>query len=289
LTGSGAAAPGAVTTASGRLRGLAAITFDFGNTLVRVDRAGLGRVVEVTAEAVCARGGIADRVAFLAAWAEERERQFREELPRFREVDLAQRVSRVLARFRGVPAPPANVPWDDVAAAACSTPDDITHVVEVYSRAFVAGLPPAPEAGALLARLRARGLRLAILSNWPLAATIDTYAEASGWLASLDAIVVSQRVGAIKPHAAIFAAAAAAVGDPGRRPSCTLATIGPPTWSAPGRLAGGPRTCTVGRTTRRCRRATAMRRPCPTSSCGLWASWNRTSDEPRREPGATTA
>ena len=214
MTGSGAAAPGAVTTASGRLRGLAAITFDFGNTLVRVDRAGLGRVVEVTAEAVCARGGIADRVAFLAAWAEERERQFREELPRFREVDLAQRVSRVLARFRGVPAPPANVPWDDVAAAACSTPDDITHVVEVYSRAFVAGLPPAPEAGALLARLRARGLRLAILSNWPLAATIDRYAEASGWLASLDAIVVSQRVGAIKPHAAIFAAAAAAVGDP---------------------------------------------------------------------------
>ena len=39
-----------------------------------------------------------------AAWAEERERQFREEVPQFREVDLALRVVRILARLRGMPA-----------------------------------------------------------------------------------------------------------------------------------------------------------------------------------------
>ena len=54
---------------------------------------------------------------------------------------------------------------------------------------------------------------LAILSNWPLAATIDRYAEANGWLPYLRAIVVSQRVGTIKPHPSIFAAARRELGD----------------------------------------------------------------------------
>ena len=46
-----------------------------------------------------------------------------------------------------------------------------------------------PAAAALLARLAAR-YRLAILSNWPLAVTIDRYAEAAGWTPHLAAIVV---------------------------------------------------------------------------------------------------
>ena len=57
-----------------RLGGIRAITFDFGNTLVPVGRAALGRVVEVTADAVTDRDAGIDRSAFLAAWAEERER-----------------------------------------------------------------------------------------------------------------------------------------------------------------------------------------------------------------------
>ncbi len=197
-----------------RLTDLAAITFDFGNTLVRVDRAGLRQVVELTASEVCAMAGIDDVARFLAAWAQERERQFREDVPRFREVDLGQRVVRVIARCRGMPPPPPDIPWDDEAAARRSTADEVAFAVDVYSRAFVAGLPPSPSAGPLLGRLRAHGLRLAILSNWPLAATIDRYAEAAGWTPLLDAIVVSQRVGTIKPHPAMFAAAAAALGDP---------------------------------------------------------------------------
>jgi FMN phosphatase YigB (HAD superfamily) len=73
---------------------------------------------------------------------------------------------------------------------------------------------PVPEGvGELLATL-ARDHRIAILSNWPLAVTVDRYAEAAGWMPHLAAIVVSQRVGTIKPHPAIFAATLSALGGP---------------------------------------------------------------------------
>jgi FMN phosphatase YigB (HAD superfamily) len=57
--------------------------------------------------------------------------------------------------------------------------------------------------------------RSTILSNWPLALTVDRFAEAHGWLPYLSAIVVSQRVGTIKPHPAIFRAAQAELGFDG--------------------------------------------------------------------------
>jgi len=190
-----------------------AITFDFGNTLVPVPAAALRAVVEATAGAMADRLGPFDRDEVLAIWTEERERQFREEVPQFREVDLAQRVVRVLARLRGLAPPSADARWDDETAARQSTPEEAAWVVDAYSRAFVDALPPAPVAAGLLERLAPR-YRLAILSNWPLAATIDRYAEARGWMPHLTAIVVSQRVGTIKPHPAIFAAARAALGPP---------------------------------------------------------------------------
>jgi FMN phosphatase YigB (HAD superfamily) len=77
----------------------------------------------------------------------------------------------------------------------------------------VEALPETPGATDLIERL-ARDRSVAILSNWPLAATIDRYAEVRGWLPHLRAIVVSQRVGTIKPHPAIFEAARAALGGP---------------------------------------------------------------------------
>jgi FMN phosphatase YigB (HAD superfamily) len=198
-----------------------AITFDFGNTLVPVPAAGLRAVVDASAIAMADRLGPFDRDEVRRIWAEERERQFREEVPQFREVDLAQRVVRILARLRGAAAPPTDQRWDDAEAARLSTPDEAAWVVDVYSRSFVAALPPWPAAGPLLARLSAR-YRLAILSNWPLAVTIDRYAEAQGWTEHLAAIVVSQRVGTIKPHPAIFQAARAALGDPTPEPDAIL-------------------------------------------------------------------
>jgi HAD superfamily hydrolase (TIGR01509 family) len=202
-----------------RLDGIEAVTFDFGNTLVPVDRAGLRRVVELTASRVAARLGPFPADRFLDAWAEERERQFREEVPRFREVDLADRFVRVLARLRGVAPPPPDETWDQAMAATHSTPAEIDWAVDVYSRAFVEALPAPPAVEPLLARL-ARDRVVGILSNWPLAATVDRFAEAAGWLPHLRAIVVSQRVGTIKPHPAIFAVALEELGGP--RPDSVL-------------------------------------------------------------------
>ena len=195
------------------LASIGAITFDFGNTLIPVDRAGLRRVVEVTAGAVGERLGPFLPEAFLSIWADERERQFREEVPQFREVDLAERFVRVIARLRGMPAPEAHERWDQAAAATRSEPAEIDWAVGAYSDAFVSGMPVDPTIERVLATL-AREATLAILSNWPLAATVDRYAEAAGWLPHLRAIVISQRVGTIKPHPAIFAEARRLIGDP---------------------------------------------------------------------------
>jgi len=195
------------------LASIGAITFDFGNTLVPVDRAALRRVVEVTAQAVVDRLGPFSLEDFLSIWAEERERQFREEVPQFREVDLADRFVRVLARLRGMAAPEAYERWDQAAAGTRSEPAEIASAVGAYSEAFVSGMPVDPAIERVLATL-AREATLAILSNWPLAATVDRYAEAAGWLPHLRAIVISQRVGTIKPHPAIFAEARRLIGDP---------------------------------------------------------------------------
>ncbi|MHB8959996.1 MAG: HAD family hydrolase [Candidatus Limnocylindrales bacterium] len=192
---------------------IGAVTLDFGNTLVPVPAAALRGVVAITAKGMAERLGPFAAADVLTAWHEERERQFREEVPQFREVDLAQRIVRVLARLRGMPPPPQHERWDDAAAAQRTDPAEVAWAVEVYSAAFVEALPAAPGAGALIERL-ARDHRVAILSNWPLARTIDRYCESAGWAEHLSAIVVSQRVGTIKPHPAIFAAARAALADP---------------------------------------------------------------------------
>jgi len=195
---------------------LVAITFDFGNTLVPVDRSVLAAVVGSLADEAAARLGV-DHEAFLAAWGEERARQFREEVPHFRETDLAVRFRRVLARLRGMAPPAPGGRWDDAAAATWSTVAEVDLGLDVYSGAFVAGIPPDPAVGALLARL-ARRYRLGIVSNWPLAITIDRYADAAGWTSHLAATVISERVGTIKPHAAIFRAAEAALAPAGAPP-----------------------------------------------------------------------
>ena len=114
-------------------------------------------------------------------------------------------------------APPeATTRWDDAGAAALSDPAERAAAVEAYSTAFVAEIHPSRDVGPILAELAAR-FPLAVLSNWPLAATIDRFIAQAGWSDHFQAIVVSQRVGAIKPSPEIFVVAAAALGTPGER------------------------------------------------------------------------
>ncbi|TAK00323.1 MAG: HAD family hydrolase [Chloroflexota bacterium] len=198
------------------LAGIRAITFDFGNTLAPVSRAGLLAVTERTALEATAALGLQDPGPFHEVWTAERERQLREDVPAFREMDMEQRATRVVARLRGMPAPGPLERWDDVAAADRAAPADVAAILDAYSRAFVEAIAPAAGAGELLATLAGRGFRLAILSNWPLATTIDRYATAAGWAPYLAGIFVSQRIGAIKPHPAIFAFAAQHLAVPPR-------------------------------------------------------------------------
>ncbi len=188
-----------------------AISLDFGNTLVPITGPALRSVVERMTADVVARSGPFEPAAFVAAWAEERQRQFAEEVPELREVDLAQRTTRVLARLRGMHPPPTDRRWDDAAAARRSDPDEIAFALDRYSAAFVATIPAPPAIGPLLARLAER-FTVGICSNWPLAATIDRFVEAAGWAPSLTAVVVSERVGAIKPDRRFFRIAEAALG-----------------------------------------------------------------------------
>ncbi len=200
--------------ATEHLSSVSAITFDFGNTLVPVGRADLAAVVEQMTAATIDRCGPFDPGLFRQAWDEERDRQFAEDVPELREVDLDRRMVRVLARLRGMPLPAAGERWDDLLAAGWSSPDEIAFAVGAYSDAFVAIVPHPATIRPMLERLASR-YRLAILSNWPLAATIDAYAEAAGWTPYLVAIVVSQRVGVIKPDPRIFRAAELALDRPG--------------------------------------------------------------------------
>jgi FMN phosphatase YigB (HAD superfamily) len=190
--------------------GLEAITFDFGNTLVPFPPGPMAMVVDVTAVTMSELSGRpAEEV--VRVWNEERLRQFAEDVPNGREADMDLRVVRVLARLRGCQPPPGSARWDDVSIAPYSSPREIEVILNAYADAFVRTTPVPPGIGPMLERL-AGSYRLAILSNWPLALAIDRFVESAGWRSHLAAVIVSQRVGVVKPRAAIFQAAARDVG-----------------------------------------------------------------------------
>jgi putative hydrolase of the HAD superfamily len=67
-----------------------------------------------------------------------------------------------------------------------------------------------PDASATLAALRARGLTLAVVSNWDV--SLPAVLDAAGLAGMLDAVLTSAAVGAPKPGRAIFQAAIALAG-----------------------------------------------------------------------------
>jgi HAD superfamily hydrolase (TIGR01509 family) len=186
-----------------------AITLDFGNTLVAFPSASMGGVLSETAERAAATWGFAAE-QFERAWSEERNRQLSEEVPEGREANMDIRAARVLARLRGHAIPPEEERWDDTEVAGWSSPDEVEAVLEDYTSAFVRLTPVPPEISPLLETLAAR-YPLAIVSNWPIAVAVERFLEAAGWSAHLSAVVISQRVGVIKPRPEIFRAAARAL------------------------------------------------------------------------------
>jgi len=192
------------------IAGIRAVTFDFGNTLVPFPAGPMNEVVRATAERAADLVGCSTD-EFLRAWGEERLRQFAEDVPAGREADMDIRVARVLARLRGRPAPGTDERWDDTAIASYTEPREVEIIRETYADAFVRNTPVPPEVGPVLERL-ARTYRLAVISNWPLALSIDRFLEAAGWMRNFSAVVVSQRAGVIKPRPEIFRSAAAELG-----------------------------------------------------------------------------
>ena len=190
--------------------GIRAVTFDFGNTLVPFPATPMAAVLSVTAETAA---GLVRCTAgeFARIWSEERLRQFAEDVPEGREADMDLRVVRVLARLRGRSLPATGERWDDEALWAYCEPGEVEEILDSYAGAFVLHTPVPSEIGPMLERL-AGERRLAILSNWPLARAVDRFLEAAGWRRHLAAVIVSQRVGVIKPRPEIFGAAAGELG-----------------------------------------------------------------------------
>jgi FMN phosphatase YigB (HAD superfamily) len=190
--------------------GLEAITFDFGNTLVPFPAAPMAQVVEMTADRATALLGC-PRGDFVRFWGEERLRQFAEDVPEGREADMDVRLVRVLARLRRCDVPQAGERWDDVVAATYSSDAEVAALLSAYADAFVETTPVPAGVGAMLERLAGR-YRVGLISNWPLALSVERFLEAAGWRQHLGAVAISHRVRSIKPHAAIFEAAAEELG-----------------------------------------------------------------------------
>jgi putative hydrolase of the HAD superfamily len=96
-----------------------------------------------------------------------------------------------------------------------SKADETRHVdagIEVVLDAFVAAVEVADGAEAVLGKLRERGFRLGLLSNYSLAPAIRLSLDRIGLTSFFDAVVVSADHGLVKPHPELFLQAARQVG-----------------------------------------------------------------------------
>jgi HAD superfamily hydrolase (TIGR01509 family) len=171
-----------------------AILFDMGNTLIDFE-AEPARTLHRRAE-----DAVRDRLIALGNGRVPPPDAFREQFARAWEVvgdrhrpdtgqpTLAEAILAVLDAL-GIRIPPA----------------DLAALEEAHYGVIRAQIRPYPEAEGVLARLRARGLGLALISNtiWPTALHRQDLA-ALGWDRVFDPVVFSRDFGRMKPHPSIF-------------------------------------------------------------------------------------
>jgi FMN phosphatase YigB (HAD superfamily) len=191
-------------------RSIEAVTLDFGNTLVAFADGAMKGIVDETA-ARAAEAWDLPPLEFAAVWAEERLRQFAFDVPAGREADMDVRAERVLARLRGCPPPAPDEDWEPGATSRWFEERETRAILDWYATAFVRRTPVPPGVGPILRQL-AGHYRLAILSNWPNALSVERFVEAAGWMPYMRAVVISHRVGIVKPHPGIFETAALELG-----------------------------------------------------------------------------
>jgi HAD superfamily hydrolase (TIGR01549 family) len=191
-------------------RSVEAVTLDFGNTLVTFGDGAMQGLIEETAARAAEAWGLPP-IEFAVVWAEERLRQFALDVPAGREADMDVRAERVLARLRGCPPPAPDQDWEPGATARWSEEHETQAILDWYAAAFVRQTPVPPGVGPILRQL-AGYYRLAILSNWPNALSVERFVQAAGWMPYLGAVVISHRVGVVKPRPGIFEAAALELG-----------------------------------------------------------------------------
>lgn len=172
------------------LRGVAAVSFDFFNTLA-THRYGRGRGALIS-EYFRAQGWDSDpweHAALYDVFAAHGD----EFAPTLSGEDLRAfcgRVARTLFRRLQVDVDP-------------SLADE--HAIELWRFLGPEHLTPFPESTAALRRLRAAGYRLAVISNWQHG--LRAFCQALGFGTEIEVVVTSAEVGAAKPDARIFAEA----------------------------------------------------------------------------------
>jgi len=180
---------------------IAAIIFDYGNTIIPYGRAELacyGDRVFAGFEAVY---GPLDRARFDAVRQASRMAPYAGDPPCCRENDMADITARLARELAG--REPA--------------PDELAHLLQVRHDAFVDAVRVDTETVAALRALAAR-FPLGLLSNYPDGPAIRASLARLGLAALFASIVVSGEIGLVKPHPIPFAKSLQELGLPA--PAC---------------------------------------------------------------------
>jgi len=198
------------------LDGVEVACFDLFDTLVHIDTSRLpvvrwdGAEVRSTIPILherlfAARGVSLERLveAIGAMWREVREELRSGEArgeERWPEIPALEKYRRVAARLE--------------LGGGAEIEDLVRRVAELHHGALVGAAAAVEGAAAVLARVRERGLRTALVSNWDHAPAAPAMLARAGLAELLDHVVISEAVGARKPDPRIFRAALDRFGAP---------------------------------------------------------------------------